>query len=350
MPSRADIAAAAPVPRRSPLRSIPVRLAAFALALALPILGLAGIVLWQYAAAERVRVEDGALDRARGIAVAVERELAGLAATLEALALSPSLQAGNLAAFGTEAAALLRRRDIAVVLRDLDGRQLVDARRPGATDLPRTPFPEADAAALRERRPAVSGLFTDALVPTPHVAVVIPVARAGSDAPAYLLALVLPVERLRQIVLDEGLPEGWTGALVDGADRIVARQPRHEAFVGGLATQDLREQARGAGGTWAGTSLEGLPVFGAYARVRRSDWRAVVGVQEAELRAPLMRSLTWFALVGTGLSALALLLALAAGRSIVRPIRAIGARAAALGRGEVVAPLGPSFADRKSVV
>ena len=80
--------------------SIVRRLVVFALGLAVPILIFGGVVLWQFANAARERLEAEALGRARMEAAAVDREVASLIATLEALSLSNALQRGDVTGEG----------------------------------------------------------------------------------------------------------------------------------------------------------------------------------------------------------------------------------------------------------
>jgi hypothetical protein len=80
------------------------QLVAFALALVLPILAFVGFLLFQFATAERARVEQDALDNARSMALAVDRELGGLAAALNVLASSPLLRSDDLEGFYRQAA------------------------------------------------------------------------------------------------------------------------------------------------------------------------------------------------------------------------------------------------------
>ncbi len=340
--------AAAPNPSR--LRSIPVRLAVFAAVLVVPILIFLGVLLWQLAAKERARVESDAADTARGLALAIDRDLAGLFASLDVLALSPALQRDDLKGFYDQAAELERRRGLVTVLRSLDGQQLLNLRRPFGAALPSTPFAQADASALRERRPVVSGLFTGAVAEAPLYTVIVPVLRAGTEEAISLLSFSLPVSRVRQLLVDEKPPASWSVSVVDAGDRVVARAARHEEFVGKLATSDLRERTRdGSEGMWHGRTLEGQEVLGAYSRVARADWRVAVGIGYAELNAPLYASLTWLAALGLALAALAAVLAVGFGRRITAPIAALGAQAGLLSRGKAIAPLQGTLVEVEGV-
>ena len=76
-------------------RSLLRHLIEFGVALTLPMLIYLGVVLWKYADTERARMEDAALTLARSIAVDINQEIAGLAASLFAGDLTLRQYAGH---------------------------------------------------------------------------------------------------------------------------------------------------------------------------------------------------------------------------------------------------------------
>jgi signal transduction histidine kinase len=323
-------------PSRATGRPIGVQLGIFALLLALPILAFVAILLWQYSAAERSRLEAGARDTVRATRIAVDRELAGLAAALEILALAPELQGRDrdLAAFHRRAEDVRSRIGVVAVLRDAAGQQLVNPRMPLGAALPTSSLAEPNPAVWRSGRPVVSDVFVGAVAGEPLFAVQVPVARP--DGPPDILSLSLPVERIRVVITERALPEEWIVAVVDGAGSIVARNMRHQDFVGRPATASFRERATDAEGAWRGLALDGTPVLTAYARTSLADWRVAIGVPERVLTEPLRRSLMLLLGVGAALLLLAVGLAFVVGRRIQQSLRALSQRAEALGAGLVV--------------
>ncbi|WP_207792109.1 ATP-binding protein [Siccirubricoccus phaeus] len=313
-------------------RSVSFHLARFAVALVLPILVGLGLMLWQRAEAERAALQESATEAAQSAALAVDRELVGLSAALEVMLVSRELREGNLAGFHRQASAVRDRLGLQVVLRERDGTQLVNTRLPWGTDLPRAALPDPGPALWEGGRPVVSDLFLGAVTGTAMFAV-----QGGvrlPDGRQAILGLSLPVERIRQLLVEEGVPEGWTLAVVDGAGRILARNIRHEELVGREATADLRANTQGQGGTWRGTTLDGTKALGAYAVTRLAGWRVAVGVPEQQLTAPLHDSLRLLAGVGFALLLISALLAFLFARAIALPLQALARQAAALGRGE----------------
>src|SRR5689334_8448859 len=89
-----------------PLRTF---LVLFALALTLPLLGLAFFALSRMANLEQAEIQRRVLQIAEDLADDVDRELDRAFVTLETLATSPSLARGDLAAFHEQAGRALRR-------------------------------------------------------------------------------------------------------------------------------------------------------------------------------------------------------------------------------------------------
>jgi signal transduction histidine kinase/ActR/RegA family two-component response regulator len=326
--------------RRAPGRPVGQLLGAFALALVLPILVFVTILLWQFTQSERGRLEAEAMDAARSARIAVDRELAGLAAALETLALSPSLRQRDLEAFQRRAEEMRARLGIVAVLRDTTSQQLMNPRLPAGTPLPRSNLPEPDPAVWRSGRPVVSGVFTGAVAGEPLFAVQLPVPRPDApDGPPDILSLSLPVERIRAVITERPLPEGWIIGVIDGAGRILARSAAHARFAGQAVTNDFPERATAPEGRWRGVSVDGTPVLTAYGRTALADWRVAVGIPLDVMTEPLRRSLRILLAVGAGLLLLAAVLAFAVGRRVERSLHALAERAAALGGGLVVPPL-----------
>jgi signal transduction histidine kinase len=338
-----ETARAAARPRRLRAGRYLVR---FGTALALPILGFVAILLWQIAVTERARLETEAVALARATRVAIDRELAGLSASLQVLALSRYLRERDLAGFYEQAAEMRDRLGIIASLRDASGQQLLNTRRPFGETLPRANIPDPEPGAWTRQDIVVSDVFVGALAQQPLFAVQVQVPRGREAEPPDILSLSLPVARIRQILLEQNLPEGWTVAVVDGSGTILARNARHDEFVGRNATRDLQEAtARGWEGSWRGFTVDGSPVLGAYARSEISAWRLAVGAPEAVLREPYRRFLLLLGATGMAFIVTAVLLALLFGRRIAVPLQQLAASAREIGRGAAAEPVPSSIRE-----
>jgi len=331
-PQDAAVSAAPAAPRRSlPLAA---RLFAFALAVLTPMLVLGGLLLWYFTATERTRLEGGVAETARALTVALDRELQGRRSTLRAVAGAVHLQTGDLAAFHAQVSEIARIEELNVVLRDLDGRQLVNTRVPFGTALPvDTGSAEADRRSLAAREPVVSGLFVEPFDQVPVFALVVPVLRG--DAPAYLLSFRFPSKIALEVLASEAHPEGWTTSYLDAAGTIVASSEGQDA-AGKRASEGFQRAVAGGAASWTGPNAASVPSFSALARSRVSGWHAVASVPQRLLEAPLRR-LVW-SLAGLGATAFLLsgLLALWYRRRIADPIRALALAADRLAHGEAI--------------
>jgi signal transduction histidine kinase len=133
-------------------------------------------------------------------------------------------------------------------------------------------------------------------------------------------------------LLDEqGIPEDWTGAIVDNAGKIIARSRQHDRFVGAMASPDFLENATGQQGTWVGHTLEGTAVRAAYVRSALAGWRISVGVPETILEAALWDYLVWLVTIGIATLLLGLTLAMLTGRQLSRAMSSLARAAGEIG-------------------
>jgi len=277
-------------------------------------------------------------ERARAIASAVDLEMQASIAGLEVLALSPSLERGNLRAFYEEARTAEHARDAwdGIILVDVAGRRLFNTRVDYGAPLPGgDPLVENDSYAqiLRTRVPAVG-----ALVMGPRGKYLFPVRVAvsrGGEARYVLTALVTP-NALQRIVERQQTPEHALVAVFDAHLNVVARSRDAERRLGAPVTESLRRMVQAEDeGRGVARTLGGDKVYTAFSRTQIGGWGVALGVAPQVLEAPVRRSYVY--------SAAGLALSLAAGglaaawlaRRISRPIAELGRVARAAGRGEL---------------
>ena len=313
---------------------------AFGVALVLPGLIFAAILLWRYASAERSRYEEEALGTAQRIMAAVDRELVGIQAAAQALATSSSLLEGNFEAFHRQAQMTLRSwsqgrsYDYAVVVRDITGQQVANTRLTWGSPLPKGANLLIDQQVIATKRPYIQDLFTGATAGRPIISIRVPVLKAGEVT--HVLSMAVEPRHIADILQAQNLPSEWVATVIDRADRVVARSRRHEALVGTAAPDEFLRAAREADGIWEGRNLEGTEVLGAYARSGLSNWIVFVGVPAGIVQAPLRQSLWTLLGLGVGLFLLSVLLARWFGGRIADPVQGLVNLAQHLGRGEPV--------------
>ena len=140
-------------------RSLKSQLALLCLGLLIPTLIFVGVLFWRLTESETYRAQEEAIGTSRALANALDREVDGVLTTLQALSTSPSLQAGDLAAFYDQITEIRRKQHIHISLRDVDwpfphghqGSVRHRDRRPRSRSPSRRPARPADRRVCRDR-------------------------------------------------------------------------------------------------------------------------------------------------------------------------------------------------------
>ncbi len=284
---------------------------------------------------ERSQAERTLQSTARAVALMVDHRFAGIIKLLYALATSPYLTDGNLAAFQQQALDALHEEDIWVMLLTPSAQQLVNTLRPFGTPLPAHPFPENVQNVIEHRQPVISNLFFGPISNQYTISVHIPVIRNGKVI--YVLVMGLLPIVLERVLRDQLLPESWGLTIFDHRNIIAARTRSPERYVGQPVSFELNQQLEVHDhGLLEHRNREGIPVLSAYCRSPRFGWGIIIGVPRTELMASFKTSVVLVLAIGIILISAGLLVARAAARRIARPISALVEPAAALGRGEAV--------------
>jgi two-component system sensor kinase FixL len=314
-------------------------LVALCLALILPIIVLGGMLAWSYAEAERARLEHDALEIAHEVVAATDRELSDLIATTKVLAVSRSLQRGDLDTFDAQARDVYQQIGINIVLRDLQSHQLVNTRLPKGALLPTNVETESDKAVIETKRPFISNLFIGAVTRKPLFIVNVPVLRDGEIV--YFLNLSLEPERMREVILQARLPENWTASVADRRGFVVAHSSRQEEMLNQQLPLAIWRAAAVRDGTITGENPTGEHdrVLIAFTRSQLSGWIAAVTVPHDQIVGPMRRLMMAVAGIGSGILVISLGLALIFARRIKEPVAALAVQAATLGKTKAAKPL-----------
>ena len=221
-------------------------LAGLAVACTLPMLLAFAVEAYVQYHSERIRAGQHQLDVARSMTATLDREQGGAIASLQALALSPRLQVGDLPGFRTLAMRFMATQPdrSGLVLLDETGQHLVNT---GVA--PGHPLPRRNAAAnqtvtravFRTAQPVISDLFPRALDGSMIVTADVPVLRDGQVI--YDLSLVLPADRFTRIIAEQHLEPGTVSSIYDRQGVHVARLPSSSRYTGEPALPLLRGPA-----------------------------------------------------------------------------------------------------------
>jgi signal transduction histidine kinase len=285
----------------------------------------------------RESIKEHTLATARALTQAVDRDLASSLTALQALATSPSLASGDLAAFHAQARrALPELPGSTIVLSDSSGQQVLNTLRAFGEPLPLNGNLPQLKRVFQTGEPLVSDLFTGEVTRQPVIAVDVPVRRDGKIV--YVLSMGFFADRLAEILKRQHIPDEWIGGIYDSHGKAAARTRSPEVYVGKLAgsvlLRNILEQR--TEGEFETETLEGIPVNTVFSRSAVSNWTVAIAIPRAEFESQLRASLLWIVVGTVVLLALGSTLAKMLAGRIRTSIRGLIPPAEALARGETV--------------
>ena len=317
------------------LRSYLVTLVVVAL---VPLILFSAILLGVASDSERAATARGLRTATRATALSVDHALDNAVSSLEVLATSERLDAGDLAGFHAIAARALesQRGWLGVALLDPAGLQLLNTLRPLGTQLPTSEAPWVSAA-IATREPVVSDLVVEGLAGRPHVMIAVPVMR--ERVVRGVLVAAVDSGELAKVLVAQHVPDSWMATLVDAQGTIVARVPDGDRYVGGRMTPDmLRVDTSGPPRRTHDVDGDGVSRYTDASRLQHARWTVVLGMPTASMDGAFHRWVWTMAAGGVLFLAAGAVLAAVVGRRLTTPIVALSTAAARIGAGETPAP------------
>jgi diguanylate cyclase (GGDEF)-like protein len=316
--------------------SIGASLALLVAACVLPVSLMSALLIFDAYKAQRDQLIRDTVATARGIASALDRDLAGVQSGLQVLATSPLLVADDLAGFYRQAKEVLASQNGSTyVLIDAAGVQRINTLHP--FDAP----PTANLASPQLLQifatdvAAVTDIFIGPLTGKLIVAIGTPVHRDGKVV--YVLSVGMFPERVARLLERQRLPADWIGGVFDRTGRLIARTRDTERNVGSKASPSLVEAAaKAAEGTVETVTQEGTPVISAFSRSEVSGWTVTVGIPKSTFTDGLQKAL-WLLIASTAaLLSAGLWMAWNLGNRIATAIQGLTGPAMELGAGKAV--------------
>ncbi len=270
----------------------------FALAITIPLLGLAVFALNRMAAVESAQIERWVVQTAQDLASDVDRELDRAFVTLETLATSSDLQRGDLRAFHAQALLALRGTKAAIVLIDRSYQQLVDTLKEYGAALPKTGDPQTAQRVIDTKQRQVSNLFRGSISGRPVFNVEVPILDAAGEV-RHVLIMSFQATHIADLLRKQQLEAPWITGITDNNGIILARSERHDDFVGKPLPRELLEQSRTAAGVFRATNVAGDPILRATVR---SEPLRLAGVRDGspvprgrttKAKPPVRRAAPW---------------------------------------------------------
>ncbi|MEK8029451.1 ATP-binding protein [Ideonella sp. DXS29W] len=303
--------------------SIRSRLLLLVMSVLLPAVAGALWVVFDTFRSERETMERGLRDTTAALSMVVDRELMQRAAIARTLAMSglldevPTMSAEERSFFDRQARHALQGLSGWVELRTEAGVQMSTHVPPGAAPLPGLPSPPK---ALSENE-EISPLVRDPDTGEWHAAAVAPVRRAEKTV-ANLVVTILPIE-LQHIIDQQRLPSGWVATVMDPQGMIVARSPGGAAYIGRVATDDMRDLMKAhREHLFESRTLDGVPVRG-YFSTSSQGWTFLTAVPRAQFAGRVPAAVLQLLLGGAVLLGMAIAGARWVSRRIVGPVEAL---------------------------
>jgi len=255
----------------------------------------AGWLAMRSISAERARIEESAVKKAREIVRTIDREIIAARSLLSALVSSHHLQQGDVPSFYYQAKQVADEFDINILLRDpaVDVQVFNTLR---ALDTPPVYGASVEAYAierevLRTGGLVVSNVFLGRYSKRYIVAVAQPVPRG--DASPYILVLVYRVEKISELMRSVQLEEQWTGSVIGRDNVVIARSDDEWRYIGTRIAvpkpTDADEES-----VKRGVNRAGVPFHWFSHRSPVTGWRVSVGVPDHILDASSRLALASF--------------------------------------------------------
>ncbi len=334
------------LPRLSSIRSYLLLLVA---AILLPMLALAAVLAWHYAAAARQTIAAERLDVANNLANLVDREIGTMAGFLSGLSISPGFRAGEEQALDVASRSARERGFEVIGVYRADGRLLFKSPSEG-----RLAMPAADrigiAQATPDGGPIASDLQADA-GPSPGL-FFISVAVRGDGGERLVVSGGVSPRRLQSLFAEAGLREGWRAGVVDHSGFLLARSREPEIYVGRRAQQPMVDAASGTqtSGLFDVVSRDGVEVKNSFQRSMITGWTTGVAVPASVVNAPYWSTAFMLAAIAIGFTLLGLLLAALIASRITHGVYLLGRAVVAFVTGDSVPLPAETFFELRDVL
>ncbi|WP_372621179.1 PAS domain-containing protein [Falsiroseomonas sp.] len=311
-----------------------------ALGVLLPLLLLSGAAAWQAARSQQQASEGRLSDTARALALAVDREIAGLSGAMQAFATSPVFlpdpEAADPQPIAAQARRVSERLGTPVGLVDREGRLVMTTLRPLGTGRPPVRARELVDRVFATGEPAIGNLAAGAASGRLVAGIGVPV--QGADGRVALMAAAsLEAERLHRLLAAQSLPQGVIAAVSDARNVLVARSDAlHDSLAGRpLAPENVPRFTGREDGLFRAVGLDGVArVYAFHAVPSAPGWRLFVGAPASVLAAAWQGPLINLAIGGVLALLLGGWLALVAARRILRPVHRLREHALAVATGK----------------
>jgi two-component sensor histidine kinase len=315
-------------------RPIAIYLIALVLAILVPALAVALVLLNSNNHAQQNVLAALTNTTVQAMGHSVDREIAGMATTLRVLSTSQTLQSSDLSAFHHRAVTALAGSGSYLVAVDEGKLQLLNTRVRFGEPLGLTSDPTTVDRALERGIATISPLFFGRVAQDYVFNVWLPIDDA---APVRLIAMTQNARNLEPALQSRQLPAGWHAALVDSNNAVIAATADSSLEIGSILPI-RQDQDHAPGEVWRQERWDDERVVTAEWRSGYTGWRIIAWASAAQVQKPLQDSMLQLAAWGILIALLAAAVAALIARRIGGSVKGLQMDAARLGRGEAVYP------------
>ncbi|NTF33019.1 sensor histidine kinase [Rhizobium skierniewicense] len=328
-----------------PTATISVYLVVMTAVITLPLIIFVGYLMLKLEAGERDDLQREAVEDARSISRNVDRRLQEMATSLNLLSQFPELENGDLSAFHKRVSESLQRQGLYVIVAKSDGKQRLNTRVPFDQPLGNVPEDLRIKDIITGARIVVSDIFFGKTSKEWVFNVMRPLPSALS-ATGDVLMMTQNARDLSGLINDDGLPPGWTIAVLDSDNRVVVSSNPDAATTGNILTRPIGlDQMRALSGSFEDED----GTIHAYSQLAGWSWKAVVWGPADNTRSALAS--TWRKMMAGSLLLVIIAItgAYLVGVQLRGSIRELVEMAGRIGEGKIVAPLDTKIKEANQV-
>ncbi|KRB51855.1 histidine kinase [Rhizobium sp. Root708] len=327
-----------------PKASIGTYLIAMALATSLPIFALVALLLGRLEDNQRSILKRETAQDATALARSVDRQLQDMATTLRLLSTSPELEHNDFAAFHERTETALRADTLYVIATEANGQQLLNTRVDFGGQLHQVGNMPSLESALKSGRIEASDVFRGRTSGDWVYSVTMPI-KIGRVA---ALIITQNARDLAKIVSTEGLPSGWSAAIIDQGGHVVASVGASNIGFGEAFDPRILPSLVDSSGVYEDSAVLPRTLLG-YAQIPGWSWKAIVWGPMATAQSSILTTWRFLIIGGLALLVVAVLAAYVVARQVRTTIRAIADMAIRMGEGQIVAPIETSVIEANQV-
>lgn len=326
--------------RARPPPTFAQRLILYGLSIAVPVLSMCGVLVYQYTIEQYRSIEEETLAAAKELAKDLEEEIQSQLLLIQTLTglLGPEMDLARLHQNATRA---LVPHGSHVVVYDVGGWQILNTSVPMGNPLPVNHDPNRVKEIIEKNAPYVSN-FKAKLIEG-HAAWIVSAPIQRENDVAGLIGIVRSPEHLIEVLAQRSRPSDWRWYVIDRTNTVVASS--NEQSIGRIMPDKFARASLGDFGVGWLRDPDGTPIVRSFVRSDTSGWLVSVSVPTAIIEAPLREAWMLFAIGSALLLALALAVATSVGRKLHANVDVLVESAEKLGRGEPLPDR--SFATRE---